>query len=144
MEKVRIIITARAVIINDGKLLLVQNEDSSLWFTPGGWLEGFESLEDTCKREVYEELGIKIKVQKFLQIDYFRLTAEQNIKWKENVNKVEHYFLCDIEEGVVESDSEDRNLWQDKDTGNTSRVKFFTKEELLKVNFSPKWITGLL
>jgi ADP-ribose pyrophosphatase YjhB (NUDIX family) len=144
MEKVRIIITARAVIIKEGKLLLVQNQDNTLWFTPGGWLEGFENLEDTCKREVYEELGIKIKIQKFLQVDYFKLKAEHNIKWKENINKVEHYFLCEIVEGVVESDSENRNLWQDKDTGNTSRVKFFTKEELLTVNFTPKWITNFL
>ena len=144
MEKVRIIVTARAVIINNGKLLLVKNEDSSLWFTPGGWVDGFESLEDTCKREVYEELGIKITIKKFLQIDYFKLTAEQNKKWKENINKIEHYFLCDIAEGVVKSDSENRNLWQDKDAGHTSKVKFFTKEELLKVNFSPKWAVDLI
>ena len=131
--KVRIVITARALIFNNKQeLLLVKNEKDGVWFTPGGWLDGFETLEQTCVREVFEETGLKIEVQKLFKVDYFQLTAEQNIKWKENINKIEHYFICKIASGEVESNLENKNLWQDKDKGNTCFIKFFSKSELKK------------
>lgn len=61
-----------AIIINkDGKFLLIkrglksQNE-IGLWGFPGGAVEFGETLSQTIKREVKEELGIKIKPLKLL------------------------------------------------------------------------------
>lgn len=144
MEKVRIITTARAVIIIEKKVLLVQNKDSSLWFTPGGWLDGFETLEEACIREVYEELGIEVLPMDLLKIDYYKLTQEQNPKWNEAINKIEHYFLCNIVKGEVKCNADNKNLWEDSDKGNTWKVKFFSKEELQNINFAPKWIVDYL
>lgn len=141
MEKVRVIVTARAIILNSkGELLLVSNSENGIWFAPGGWVDGFETLEETCVREVYEETGVKVKPVKLLKIGYFRQTKEQNIKWKENINKIEHYFLCEIVEGEFKIGAENKNLWQDEDTGNTEFIKFFTPEELQKFNVVPEWI----
>ena len=143
--KVRIIITARALIFNDkNELLLVKNEENGVWFTPGGWLDGFETLEEACIREVYEETGLKVAVKKLFKIDYFQLTAEQNIKWKENINKIEHYFICDIISGEIKTNSQNQNLWEDEDKGNTGFIKFFSKAELKNHNIAPKWLDEVL
>ena len=139
--KVRIIITARALIFNEkNELLLVKNEENGVWFTPGGWLDGFETLDEACIREVYEETGLKIAVKKLFKIDYFQLTAEQNIKWNENINKIEHYFICKIISGEIKTNSQNKNLWEDKDKGNTGFIKFFSKAELKNNNIAPKWL----
>ena len=141
MKNVRIIITARALIFNEkNELLLVKNEINQPWFAPGGWLDGFEKLEETCVREIYEETGLTIKPLKLFKIDYYQLTAEQNIKWKENVNKIEHYFICKIVEGKIMQDDNFANKWIDEDVGNTGFINFFSQESLQKEEVSPQWI----
>lgn len=144
-EEIKIITTARAIIVNqNNQLLLVKNEYNGIWFTPGGWLDGFETLEETCKREVYEETGLTIKPESLYKIDYFQLTKKQNIKWKENINKIEHYYICKIENGDILCDDKNKNLWKDSDKGNTKFIKFFTKKELLQNNIAPKWLENAI
>lgn len=141
---VRVISTARALIFNQkGELLLVKNSQNSPWFTPGGWVDGFETLEEACIREVYEETSLKITVHKLYKIDYYKQTAEENIKWKENVNKIEHYFICTIISGELKTDKNNKNLWEDHDAGNTAFIKFFTKEQAVKENIVPLWLKDI-
>ncbi len=65
------IIASGPVIIEDGKVLLnrEQKEDGiTPWMFPGGEVEEFDkSLEDACRREVMEEMGIEIEIIKPLQ-----------------------------------------------------------------------------
>lgn len=144
-QNVRIICTARAIILNEKKeLLLVSNAENSVWFAPGGWVDGFETLEETCVREVYEETGVKVKPLELLKIDYFKQTAEENVKWKENINKIEHYFLCEIVEGEFKIGEGNKNLWQDADFGNTGFIKFFSLQDLTKFKVAPEWIETFL
>ncbi|MBP6859293.1 MAG: NUDIX hydrolase [Candidatus Magasanikbacteria bacterium] len=60
------IIASGPVIIEDGKVLLNREQKeygSSLFMIPGGIVDDFSiPLEETCKREVKEELGIEIKI----------------------------------------------------------------------------------
>lgn len=95
-----------AIIINDGKILIAQRaEDQKLagkWEFPGGKVESGETPEECLKREIKEELGIKIEVDKFFAesiyqynigtikllaykarwIDgEYKLTAHTQIKW---------------------------------------------------------------
>lgn len=56
-------ISIDAVIIKDGKVLLVQRgvePNKGRWGTPGGYVEWDESTEDTVKREVKEETGLTV------------------------------------------------------------------------------------
>ena len=59
-------LAARAVILIDGRLLLVNawpGRDNPLWCAPGGGVERGSSLPDTLTREVAEETGLRVAVQ---------------------------------------------------------------------------------
>ena len=73
MNYPKIIIASGPVIIENNKVLLNQHGDKNMWKFPGGRLENFEfddwnnSLEETARREVKEEMGIGIKIIKPLK-----------------------------------------------------------------------------
>ena len=85
-----------AVIHKDGAYFATQRgygEFEGMWEFPGGKIEPGESRESALKREIQEELGIDITVNKFLcttDYDYssFHLTM--------------HCYLCSIESGEIE------------------------------------------
>ena len=90
-------------IFKDGKFLMGQRRNShgdGTWSIPGGHLEFGETFEDTAKREVLEETGLKIKNIHFGAVtnDYFK---------KENKHYVTVWVLSDWESGeeqIVEPD----------------------------------------
>ena len=55
-----------SIIINDNKILLIAHKKDGeiYWLIPGGGVDFGESLEDALKREMMEELNIKVKVGK--------------------------------------------------------------------------------
>jgi len=60
-------------IFKEDKVLLMKRKSSKkigddTWSIPGGHLELFESFEKAVKRETLEEVGIKIKNLKFIDI----------------------------------------------------------------------------
>jgi ADP-ribose pyrophosphatase YjhB (NUDIX family) len=65
------IIASGPVIIENNKVLLTREykpDGISPWMFPGGEVENFDtSLEETCRREVKEEMGIKIEIIKPLK-----------------------------------------------------------------------------
>jgi 8-oxo-dGTP diphosphatase len=54
-------IITRAVVVNDGKLLLCRASGHKHFFLPGGHIEFGETAIDALKRELKEELNAKIK-----------------------------------------------------------------------------------
>lgn len=65
------VLVSGPVIIQDGKLLLIKDDDN-IYKIPGGKVESGESLEDACKREVKEEINgdvILLKKLSTLSID---------------------------------------------------------------------------
>ncbi|MGW2375023.1 NUDIX hydrolase [Kitasatospora sp. NPDC001683] len=55
---------AGAVVRDDGRVLAIRRADNGTWEPPGGVLELTESIEDGVCREVYEETGIKVRVER--------------------------------------------------------------------------------
>lgn len=60
--------TCAAILNNTGKVLLHKREDNNLWTLPGGKIEIGESISDCCKREIKEEIGLKVKIKKIIGI----------------------------------------------------------------------------
>ncbi|WP_083977605.1 NUDIX domain-containing protein [Kitasatospora azatica] len=55
---------AGAVVREDGRVLAIRRADNGTWEPPGGVLELSETVEDGVRREVYEETGIKVSVER--------------------------------------------------------------------------------
>ena len=60
-----------ALVVKDGKILLVRRSHDpgkGYWTNPGGYIEQWETIEETIIREVEEESGIKAKVNNILAL----------------------------------------------------------------------------
>lgn len=57
----------RAVIFEDGKILLVR-EKNGLWSLPGGWVDVLESIESNTIKEVKEEAGLDVITKRVIAI----------------------------------------------------------------------------
>ncbi|MFJ9610505.1 NUDIX hydrolase [Kitasatospora sp. NPDC101176] len=55
---------AGAVVREDGRVLAIRRADNGTWEPPGGVLELTETVEDGLCREVYEETGLKVRVER--------------------------------------------------------------------------------
>jgi ADP-ribose pyrophosphatase YjhB (NUDIX family) len=85
-------VSVRALIFNEHKqLLLVKEASLGTWSLPGGWCDLFETPSEAIIKEVIQEAGIHIKVEKLLGIS-------DRIKYKTN-KKLSEYavmFLATI------------------------------------------------
>jgi 8-oxo-dGTP diphosphatase len=55
---------AGIVVRDDDRILVIRRDDNGHWEAPGGVLELDESFEDGVRREVLEETGLKVAVQR--------------------------------------------------------------------------------
>jgi ADP-ribose pyrophosphatase YjhB (NUDIX family) len=63
--------TAAALITSpSGDVLLVKPNYRALWSLPGGILEDGEPPHEGCEREVREELGLSLRVDRLLAVDW--------------------------------------------------------------------------
>ena len=56
----------KALIVHQGKILLIKErvEEGVIYDFPGGGMEYGEDIKETLHREVFEEVGLKIKIEK--------------------------------------------------------------------------------
>ncbi|MFB8138644.1 NUDIX hydrolase [Streptomyces parvus] len=59
---------AGVVVREDGRVLTIKRADNGTWEPPGGVLELAEAPEDGVRREVYEETGVKVQVDRLTGI----------------------------------------------------------------------------
>jgi len=55
---------AGIVVREDGRVLVIKRDDNGHWQAPGGVLELDESFEAGVRREVLEETGLKVSVER--------------------------------------------------------------------------------
>ena len=61
-------IDVRGAIIREGKILLIQEKTDGCWAMPGGWADIGDFPAETVKREVREESGFHVQVQKVIAV----------------------------------------------------------------------------
>lgn len=79
--------SCRGLVVKDGRLLLSYESDKAVYMSPGGGVEGDESLQECCARELLEETGLVVDV------------GEHFVTIKEYVFNelyISHYFLCSV------------------------------------------------
>ena len=70
-----------AIIMKDGKILMVGNERSNYLYSVGGRIKFGETAEEAVVREVYEETGVKMEIDRlgFVHENYFYGDATTNL-----------------------------------------------------------------
>ena len=105
MEKITIY-PAIAVLIFDqeGKVLLQKRSDVLKWGIPSGHVEPGETVEHAAIREVYEETGLKIKVERLIGVYSDPQSQVFHYPDGRNVHFITTYFLASVSGGQLKAD----------------------------------------
>lgn len=93
MKKIEVV---AAILYRDGAYFATQRgygEFEGMWEFPGGKIEPGESREVALKREIREELGVDITIDKFL------CTTDYNYP---SFHLTMHCYLCSVVSGEIE------------------------------------------
>ncbi len=108
----KIVVALKAIIVYNSKALIIQRSygevsGSGSWEFAGGKLEFGEDLEAGLKREIMEEVGLKVKVERLLYASTFQT--------KENRQTVILNYLChSFSDQVILSEEHEKYIWADK------------------------------
>ena len=114
-------IDVRAAVFRDGKILLVQERSDGLWTLPGGWADVNDSPSEAVAKEVLQESGFQVKVERLLAV-FDRAKHPHDPPFPFHIYKM--FFLCKIESGEATPSPE------------TSSVDFFGVEALPQLSLS--------
>ena len=98
-----------AIIKKNNQYLIAQrnkNKHMGLrWEFPGGKVNENENFEEALKREIKEELNIKINIYKKI--------AEEEYK-DEKIDIILHYYLCSHKKGTIKLNEHENLAWVEK------------------------------
>lgn len=124
-----------AIIIKDGKILMVGNERSNYLYSVGGRIKFGETAEEAVRREVFEETGVKMEIDRlgFVHENYFYGDAPSNIG--KLIYEISFYFymkvpvdFAPIGESFTEDNSRERLTWVSLDEKIKMYPEFFKTE----------------
>ena len=97
-----------AAVVRDGegKILLQRRSDNGLWGLPGGSVEIGESVTAAIVREVREETGLSVRVDRLIGV--YSDPGFQVVRYPDGtvVHYVSSLFSCTILEGRLETSDE--------------------------------------
>lgn len=116
-------VATKALIVQDGKLLLVQEIPELWWGFPGGGVDFGENVDTSLFREIQEELGVPANnLTSDLQIVHYTLGTIVD-----GIPRMNLFFRVTLPKELI------RKSDQIADWG------WFSKEEFLKLNMSPSY-----
>ena len=87
-------VDVRGAVVQDGKILLIQERADDKWAMPGGWADLGNSPASVAEREVWEESGYRVKAEKVVAV----LDANR-IEPMEFYHAYKLIFLCRLLDG---------------------------------------------
>ncbi len=127
-------IRAGAIIMKDGKLLMVGNNRNYL-YSVGGRLKFGETAEEAAVREVFEETGVQMEIDHlaFVHENYFYGDAPSNLN--KLVYEISFFFYMKVpdtfaptSEYFTEGNSKERLVWVSLDEDIQIYPEFFKVE----------------
>lgn len=124
-----------AIIIKDGKILMVGNERANYLYTVGGRIKFGETAEEAIVREVLEETGVKMEIDRlgFIHENYFYGDAPTNLG--KLIYEISFYFymkvssdFAPISESFTEDNSKEHLWWVTLDEDIKMYPEFFSTE----------------
>lgn len=139
MREINRTIACGLIFSKDNKLLMGRKDPakggvySDCWHIPGGGVDDGESLEETFKREMLEEIGIDVSQYKVEKIpDVNNGSSEKTLETGEKV-------LCHMEFNYFKVIINDKLAMDIKTKldGDLVEVRWYSKDELLDVKQIP-------
>ena len=127
-------IRAGAIIMKNGKLLMVGN-DRDYFYSVGGRLKFGETAEEAVVREVFEETGVQMDIDRlgFVHENYFYGDAPSNRN--QLVYEISFFFYMNVpdtfapvSESFTEDHSKEHLVWVSLDEGRKIYPEFFRTE----------------
>lgn len=116
-------VAIRTLIVQNNKVLLVQETPEMWWAFPGGGVDHGETVASTLARELEEELDVPAQqVLSDFRIAYYNIGSVVN-----GVPRMNIYFKASVPEDLL---------------GHTDQIAkwaWFTKDELLQLNLNPSY-----
>ena len=94
-------VDVRGAVIEDGKVLLVQESADGMWTLPGGWADIGDAPSEAVEREIREESGYEAKAVKLLAVEDRKRRHPPSVQ---DVYKMA--FLCDLVGGEAQTSAE--------------------------------------
>jgi 8-oxo-dGTP pyrophosphatase MutT (NUDIX family) len=119
------LVPAVSAVVADpgGRLLLQRRTDNQLWSVPGGAVELGESVLGALRREVLEETGLEVEVDRLIGVysspDYLVAYDDGEVRQQFSLA-----FACHITGGSIQTSSE------------TMDVQWFPPDDLANLNLS--------
>ena len=124
-----------AIIMKDGKILMVGNERANYLYSVGGRIKFGETAEEAIVREVFEETGVKMEIDRlgFVHENYFYGDAPSNLG--KLIYEISFFFymkvpsdFAPISESFTEDNSKEHLKWVSLDEDIKMYPEFFSTE----------------
>ena len=124
-----------AIIMKDGKVLMVGNESANYLYSVGGRIKFGETAEEAIVREVFEETGVKMEIDRlgFVHENYFYGDAPSNLG--KLIYEISFYFymkvsddFAPISESFTEDNIKESLKWVSPDEDVKMYPEFFRTE----------------
>lgn len=135
MDHSKFIVRTRGIIVHNDKILVMKHKADYYYYAlPGGHMEEGESVIDSTKREITEELGIEPEIGRLLFINNFKREEAQSVEFFFEVTNGKDYL--DIENiGGTHKHEFVELIWMGKNDNRTLLPKsvqnYFNDETLL-------------
>jgi len=131
--------SAKAIIIKDNHILVIQKEDEEgAWYLlPGGGQDHGETLIEAVKRECLEEIGANIEVGEIKLIREYIGKNHEFATSDSSVHQIEFYFECRLISDV------DEDLATQPDDGQTG-IKWIPLDKNESYRVYPKFLLNAL
>lgn len=89
--------SVRVIIVNeDDEILFVKESDDKKWTVPGGWSDVFISPRDNAAKEVFEEVGIEVTIDRLLAV----FIREKYRNPKTSLSEYVMYFVAHVKNDI--------------------------------------------
>jgi len=96
-------VSVRVLVFNEeGKLLMVKEKQDGRWAVPGGWCDVFESSSESGRKEVKQEAGLDVKIERILGV----FQRERYKDYPTLVSEYVHYYCASILGGELKHNHE--------------------------------------
>lgn len=137
-----------AIIMKDGKILMVENGRNDYLYSVGGRVKFGETTEEAIIREVWEETGVKMEIDRlgFVHENYF--VGDATVNSGKLIYEISFYFYMKVPDDFslkndifTEEDGEEYLKWISPDDERTIYPAFFRTELLHPKNTVQYFIT---